>query len=199
MQIETIAVAGFYAAAKGARHSYGHTSLDMLDSKPDYLGTADERLLSKLVRRGDDHAKAVRMIQVWATITASTKWWMQFDTYKVGTVRCSESQMHTLLRVPLTQDCFVAPINEVLLNYLQQLWRERDFETLVRHIPQGWRYTSVVNLNYQTLRHMYQARARHRWGREWEPFRVWIETLPYWQSLVGVENATKKTEGSSDQ
>lgn len=184
MKIETIDVAGFYAAAYGARLSYAHTSLRRLDSRLDYLGAADERLLFKLVLRGDDHGKAVRMINVWALITGSVKFWMQMDTYRVGTVRCSESQMHTVLRKPITQDSFSEPIDATLLELLQRCQREGKFEELVRHIPQDWLYTSVWETNYQVLRHIYRARENHRWGREWEPFRAWIETLPCWQTLI---------------
>ena len=58
------------------------------------LGNNDYSLMTKLAKAGTDHRKFMRMITVYADITAPLYWIAEFDTYKVGTVRNSCSFMH---------------------------------------------------------------------------------------------------------
>ena len=60
------------------------------------LGDSDYSLLTKLAKAGTDHRKFMRMITVYADITAPLYWWKEFDTYKVGTVANSCSTMHKI-------------------------------------------------------------------------------------------------------
>ena len=60
------------------------------------LGDNDCSLMTKLAKAGTDHRKFMRMITVYADITAPLYWWKEFDTYKVGTVANSCSTMHKI-------------------------------------------------------------------------------------------------------
>lgn len=60
------------------------------------IGPKDWKLMTKLRNAGTDHRKFMRMIVVYADITAPLYWWKEFDTYKVGTVANSCSTMHKL-------------------------------------------------------------------------------------------------------
>ena len=67
----------------------------------------DLTLMQTLVKRGDEHAKVVRGIMVWAKITATRKWWSECDTYRCGRERlASGSTMHELGQRPLSVDDF---------------------------------------------------------------------------------------------
>ena len=67
----------------------------------------DLTLMTTLVKRGDEHAKVVRGIMVWANITATRKWWSECDTYRCGRERlASGSTMHELGQRPLSVDDF---------------------------------------------------------------------------------------------
>ena len=67
----------------------------------------DLTLMQTLVKRGDEHAKVVRGIMVWAKITATRKWWSECDTYRCGRERlASGSTMHELGHRPLSVDDF---------------------------------------------------------------------------------------------
>ena len=78
---------------------YGCYVLQMVDK--------DLSLLQTLVKRGDEHAKVVRGINVWAKITATRKWWSECDTYRCGRERlASGSTMHELGQRPLSVDDF---------------------------------------------------------------------------------------------
>lgn len=60
------------------------------------IGSNDYDLMIKLRNAGTDHRKFMRMITVYADITAPLYWWKEFDTYKVGTVANSCSTMHKI-------------------------------------------------------------------------------------------------------
>ena len=82
------------------------------DFDPDYyeigfkLGDNDYSLMTKLAKAGTDHRKFMRMITVYADITAPLYWWKEFDTYKVGTVANSCSTMHKIAEKEFTLEDF---------------------------------------------------------------------------------------------
>ena len=118
MSLSTIGVWGFYGAALGVRRSFRST--EKCDSTnwryegcedryiPEKLGEEDLKLMKKLVLRGSDEAKFARAIHVQVNIKAPLSWWKQFDTYKVGTVRLSDSTMHNILKDSITVENFAA-------------------------------------------------------------------------------------------
>ena len=71
-----------------------------------YLGPNDQALMMKLRKAGTDHRKFMRMIVVYADITAPLYWWKEFDTYKVGTVANSCSTMHCIHKKEFTLEDF---------------------------------------------------------------------------------------------
>ena len=70
------------------------------------IGSNDHELMMKLRNAGTDHRKFMRMIVVYADITAPLYWWKEFDTYKVGTVANSCSTMHKIHAKEFTLDDF---------------------------------------------------------------------------------------------
>lgn len=123
MDISTIGVWGFYGAALGVRRSFRSiekcdSTINVMSKVPkegtptfyteERLGKNDLELMKKLVKRGTDEAKFARAIHVQANIKAPLSWWKQFDTYKVGTVRLSDSTMHNILKDRITTESFAA-------------------------------------------------------------------------------------------
>lgn len=70
------------------------------------LGSNDLGLMMKLRNSGTDHRKFMRMITVYADLTAPLYWWKEFDTYKVGTVANSCSTMHKIAEKEFTLEDF---------------------------------------------------------------------------------------------
>ena len=70
------------------------------------IGSNDTDLMKRLRNAGTDHRKFMRMIVVYADITAPLYWWKEFDTYKVGTVANSCSTMHKIHAKEFTIDDF---------------------------------------------------------------------------------------------
>ena len=84
-------------AAFDCQHTYDHSF---------QIGKNDFELMTKLRNAGTDHRKFMRMIAVYADITAPLYWWKEFDTYKVGTVANSCSTMHKIHEKEFTQEDF---------------------------------------------------------------------------------------------
>ena len=122
----------------------------------------DLTLMQTLVKRGDEHAKVVRGINVWAKITAPVYFWAEAECYRAGHERlASESTMHIDCR-GLTG---------------QELQRAKA------QIPMGKELTKVDMFSYQTLRRIVVQRHNHRLP-EWHVFVDWIKTLPFSQELI---------------
>ena len=70
------------------------------------LGENDHSLMLRLSNAGTEHRKYMRMMPVYARITAPLYWWKEFDTYKVGTVANSCSTMHKIAAKEFTLEDF---------------------------------------------------------------------------------------------
>ena len=182
MHIETIEIAGLAGALTALRlpfgkevRSYCHGSFDVLkgvlndEVVPRFISTSmanihpkDMTLMTTLVKRGDEHAKTIRGIMVWAKITAPIYWWCEEETYRAGHERLSsESTMHI--------DC-----------------RGLSGEDLVKaksEIPMGKDLTKVDMFSYQALRNIVRQRHNHRLP-EWHTFVDWVKTLPFADELI---------------
>lgn len=197
MKIENVRITGFEEAVRGARNSFD--SWDRSDSRTGengfVMGDADKRLLLKLVQAGDAHAKALRMVTVYADITAPRYWWTEFDTYR-HVVRCSCSTMHTITKKPFEMDSFACDefLENNALSYVlcalnifrENFLRDKDrkwWKRIIQLLPQSYIQRSTVMMNYQVLRNIYLQRKGHRLS-EWHEFREWAETLPYAGELI---------------
>ena len=194
MKIETIEIAGFAGALTALRlpfgkecrstanQVYGWYPMSLYgketgDKKGDYKGfftetyvvpdVRDLQLMTTLVKRGDEHAKVVRGIMVWARIKAPVYFTRELETYRAGRERLSSSStMH--------QEC-------------QGLSGE-ELQRAKAELPMGTEQDFVDVFSYQTLRRIVAQRHNHRLP-EWHQFIDWIKTLPLAEELifVGIE------------
>lgn len=180
IKIKTIEMAGFNAAFQALRLPFGKECR----SECDFYGTINEdyelpcfqsetkcfidekdlRLMSTLIKRGDEHAKTVRGIIVYAEIDAPRFWWQEMDTYRVGTDRLSsESTMH-IQGKGLTTDELVKMKSE---------------------LKEGTMQKRTQMFSYQCLRRIWVQRHNHRLP-EWHDFCAWIESLPLSEELITI-------------
>lgn len=130
----------------------------------------DKKLLSTLVKRGDEHAKVLRGVVVWAEINAPRYWWQECDRYSVGACcLSSNSTMHQQGK-GLNEDELV-------------MMKERLIE--------GTMQKRVWMFSYQTLRRIYFQRRNHRLP-QWRIFCEWIETLPFAEELITIDGRDNK-------
>ena len=106
IKIENTEVIGWEHAIRGMRNpknSWENSDSCFCTYRPEcegsctvFIGPNDHSLMMTLRNAGTDHRKFMRMITVYADITAPLYWWKEFDTYKVGTVANSCSTMHKI-------------------------------------------------------------------------------------------------------
>lgn len=230
IKIENTEVIGWEHAIRGMRNPMN--SFDKSDSGwvdfedwdcghgiPDGMGNAyvignnDLDLMERLSKAGTDHRKFMRMIVVYADITAPLYWWKEFDTYKVGTVANSCSTMHKIHEKEFTLDDFsceyLVPANLKLLeqtienlndarnefinydsshfkivNDSQIVDKKVVWWQMIQLLPSSYNQKRTVMLNYEVLANIYKSRRNHKLD-EWVEFCKIIETLPHSEFITG--------------
>lgn len=214
MQIYNTRVYGFEPAIRSMRNPLAsHHRSDSQEieiakgCETSYLiGEIDLDLAQVLIEAGTEHAKFLRMIQVWADFDLPRYLWSEFDTYKFNT-KNSYSTMHRLLNNtnPITKDMFVTceedeQLWDIIISALEDMrveYKKLQTESgkleemnrlLVRAkrlLPEGFLQIRTVNTNYAELRHIYFQRKNHRLKEEWhDTFCAWVESLPYAKELL---------------
>ena len=173
MIVDVLKVDGIKEALLGMGLSYGLTSNKNIICMEDAnLAARLTKICTKCAQRGNGEDKFLRMIQIWADVTAPRFWWAEFDTYKVGTVALSESTMHTLGKRQLTPEDFETPIEPGYLDTLNSALRSDnaiDFNKGM--LAEGFLQRRVVNFNYAVFANMVRQRRNHR--------------LPQWRYFLG--------------
>lgn len=163
---------------------------------PEYIiGPKDYSLSMKLIISGPDHRKHMRLMQAWLEIQAPLFWWKQFDTYRAGVEKVSESTMHTIMKYPFDHSFFetagmedelvLGPVIDELNNLRERLKTETDPErqkkiwrSIIILLPESYLQKRSCVCSYEALRNMYQARHNHKLD-EWHVFCDEITKLPY--------------------
>ena len=144
------AEAGYWQAMEGLALSYGREVRDM------------PSVALKLYDKDGGHNKFLESMQVWLLVHFPRHIWQQFDTYRVGVTKQSESTMHTITKRPLTQDDFDDPIMASYLTHLNELVKRGAVARLKNELPEGFLQSRMVNTNYKALRHIMRQRHNHK-------------------------------------
>lgn len=180
VEIKTLEIAGFASALMALRLPFGKECrsecfCDIVEVDSSHqnnegviihseseIDPKDLHLMSTLVKRGDEHAKVVRGIMVYAEINAPRYWWQEADTYRVGTDRLSsESTMHIQGKGLSTE----------------------ELVKMKSELTEGTMQKRVQVFSYQCLRRIYIQRRNHRLPH-WHKFCEWVETLPFAKELI---------------
>jgi hypothetical protein len=154
LKVTCLGIAGVGTALQAMRLPHPQTRESTTDE--------DFALASRLVRAGDDHAKAMRGIMAWYKIQCQVGWLIEYEQYEIGVTRLSSSSsMHDELKLLR---------GEALAER-----KQRDLADKV--------YTLIDCASYQALRRMYLARRNHR-HPDWQVFCTFIESLPHFHHLI---------------
>ena len=177
----------------------------------DVLGPNDLDLMTRLRNSGTDHRKFMRMITVYADITAPLYWWKEFDTYKIGTVANSCSTMHKIHEKEFYEEDFsferlesgyeefkgddamhtaycsmqntIYALNR--LRYMYNITKNKKYwDAMIQLLPSSYNQKRTIMLNYEVLANIYKSRKNHKLD-EWHIFCDWIESLPYSELITG--------------
>lgn len=173
-KVELIEIAGFVPALKALRLPFGKEcrsvagcSVGSVDNVVDIcerftIDDNDRKLLSTLVKRGDEHAKVLRGVQVWLEIDAPRFLWQELDTYRIGVEKLSsESTMH-IQGKGLSEEELVA---------------------MKSALPEGTMQKRIVMFSYQALRRIWIQRHNHRLPH-WRAFCEFIKELPFAKEFI---------------
>ena len=122
------------------------------------------KIAETLAFKQGGHNKFLESMQVWLLIRGSLSFWKQFDTYRVGTTKQSESTMHTLKHRTLTSQDFTEEtfcIPTITQNF--------SIDEMRDSLPSGFLECRVVNTNYKTLQNIIFQRQNHR-SQKWNTF-----------------------------
>ena len=212
IKVENISVWGFEHALRGMRNPLN--SWNRSDSysthieDPETLQTAkfeffagenDLDLMRRLYKAGAEHRKFLRQIFVSMDIVAPRFWFLEFDTYKIGTVSNSCSTMHTIMKKPFTledfsfdsakeyKSYFCKYMIKILEDLRQQFIAEVDpdvWRTLIELLPQSYNQRRTVTMNYENVFNMIHQRENHKLS-EWRFFTDILKNLPYVKEIAG--------------
>lgn len=168
MEAKVIAECGYEQAMLGISLSWA--------SNPDRA----KEIAPRLAHKQGGHNKFLESIMVWVDIDAPRYWWSEFDTYRVGVSKQSESTMHTITKKMLTEKDFegnvsydhIYHINNMIRSYREEEDAEKKkalFLEIKQNLPEGFLQRRIVCMSYKTLQNMYWQRKNHRLP-EWEKF-----------------------------
>jgi hypothetical protein len=208
--VKTLGVYGLYEALEGLRlpfkqevrsdchcdHVITEIDENILFSQVSTvrINPKDLKLLQNLIRKGDDHAKVLRFITVGLFISTPRYFWSEFDTYRNGVEKISESTMHTIINEELTKENFLIEDEEDLQEVenfinLVKSYKENDTSKkklkrkIKKRLPESYIQSRVAVTNYQTLRRINKQREKHELT-EWQDFLKVIKTLPLAEQLI---------------
>lgn len=168
MKVQVLAEHGYDLALRGMAYSYKDRALD-----PDlwWEGQREkaQRRAPLLAPMDGGHNKFLESIQVWIDVEASRAFWSEFDTYRVGTTKQSESTMHTLSKRAPTFDDFEEGTPDFTVLAFREVWEHHrtDINVLKMALPEGFLQRRLVCLNYKALKNIITQRTGHRlkwWG-----------------------------------
>lgn len=205
MHVKVMKVDGFAEAVGGLRLSFNSQSDSLFFNDKigdDYVDWSkrDITLLERIRdKKSTSESKFLRFIQVWLDVTAPRYWWQQFDTYKVGVDRLSESTMHTILAKPLGPENFENPYPPPnWIDLLNELIKTKDFDSVKSMLPESFLQRRFVIANYQSLQHIYLDRWNHKL-KQWQFFCGILEQeLPYFSLLISDYKLAITAKNSTD-
>lgn len=204
IKIENVEVMGWEAAIRGMRNplnSWEKSDSGWFSSEDDmgvdyvqynshsdpselyFIGSNDLDLMKRLTKAGTDHRKFMRMIAVYADITAPLYWWKEFDTYKVGTVANSCSTMHKIAEKEFEMSDFscehlkptsikiMHDIIDILNKYRADYnnpeagklgVKKNYWWQMIQLLPSSYNQKRTVMLNYEVLANIYKSRKNHK-------------------------------------
>lgn len=170
MYVKVLLEAGIDQALRGLSYSYHDREVPVEAWWEGQRAKAYKRA-EILAHRQGGHNKFLESIMLWVDIEAPRGWWQEFDTYRVGVTKNSESTMHTLSKRPPEAGDFEPGTPMAAIIAFRHTWDayKSDIFSLKMALPEGFLQRRVVCLNYKTLQNIVYQRQNHRL-RLWKTF-----------------------------
>lgn len=183
MEVNILLEAGYEEALYGLSLSFKDRAIsrDAWWTKNKF--EAMQKRASALYKLDGGHNKFLESIVVWLDVEAPRGWWQEFDTYRVGVTKQSESSMHTIQLRPTTEADYengicmdiVKSFNKILAEETnnfssKSMLAGRALQRVKDNLPEGFLQRRIVCTNYKCLKNIVFQRKTHN--------------LIYWQLFI---------------
>lgn len=141
---------------------------------------------------GEGHDNFLNGIIVQFDVDFTIKAWTEAERYNFFYFVSSMSTMHKLTNFNL-DDAYVEHVDNRMIDIMKELQdnynNEKTVENYLKLIysnPVGMKLTARMTTNYRQLKTIYSQRKGHKLP-EWREYCKWIESLPYFKQLTGLE------------
>lgn len=182
MKVRIIKECGYEEALYGLSLSFKDRAISFEDWWTEERKNKLYNLVKSQSKRDGGHNKFLESIHMWIELEAPRGFWQEYDTYRIGVTKQSDSTMHTIQNRPLTLDDFecgtdqrqVDVFNEILKvetnNFNKKgMLTSESLERVKWNLPEGFLQNRLVCLNYKTLRNIFIQRQKHRLN-QWHIF-----------------------------
>ena len=143
------------------------------------------------VKTGTGHDNYLKGIRVAFDIRYSQYWSMQAQRYTFLDIVSSQSKMHRLTKMDISEQCnkyVTCKTIDNLESYIERYNRDptqENYMYVISNCPMGLELTMRCNTNYQQLKTIYQQRKNHKL-EDWGIFCEFIEGLPMFKELTNI-------------
>jgi len=176
-RVESVMASGYPKVADYKESGYKQDRADALADNPP----------------GTGHNNWLKGVVIQADITASIKWWVQQERYSFADIISSQSTMHKLKDMDLSESYIEYVDNRVIkiMQELQEQYNENptkeNFYKLIYSNPDGLMLTARITTNYLQEKTIFQQRNQHRLT-EWIDYCEWLKSLPHSHWITGEED-----------
>lgn len=165
--VRVLKESGFYEALFGLSLSFDVISPEVITGESNLLSNEKflkmQKVAQTLAFKQGGHNKFLEHMQAWLLIRGSLSFWKQFDTYRCGISKQSESTMHTLKKRQLTKQDFTKE------TFVFPNIKNLSIDEMRDNVPSGFLESRVVNTNYKTLQNIVTQRKNHK-SKKWNTF-----------------------------
>lgn len=132
------------------------------------------------------HLTYLSGVVVQMNITATVKWWEQWQRYHFQQIVSSMSTMHRLRKMMKEGTiCFNGKTSKAVSDAFMKLIDDENVtdEQLAYSCPMGIELTARVTTNYLQLKTIYNQRKHHKL-EEWHTFCDFVSTLKYAKQFI---------------
>jgi thymidylate synthase ThyX len=175
MEISKLSEHGYEWACMGLGLSFKDRALSIEEWWTPEKFKNMQQVLKVNAPRNKGHNKALEHIVIYLLVEAPRYFWSEFDTYRVGVSKQSESTMHTLAkRDMIGGDLEAASYDGKYNKYVVDLFNKvknagAAIPDLKKYLPESYLQRREVVLNYKVLAHIIIQRHSHRLP-EWRYF-----------------------------
>jgi hypothetical protein len=195
MEVTILCETGYALALRGMAYSFKDRAEDV---EAWWLEKHDRAIARAplLASMDGGHNKFLESMVVWIDIEASRAFWSEFDTYRAGVTKQSESTMHTLSKRPPSRADFEEGTSEAIIEVFARIWQQAkgDINVLKMNLPEGFLQRRLVCTNYKALRNIVAQRRNHRL-KAWSVFCEALREQLIYPEFVDLPRAVTESEG----